>query len=139
MECDIFTQFIEIKNSQDEQKQDLHRNGRFALIGSILIVSIVNARINCDSTLKLYYLGSINPFSRQVMDKITGTQITNEILSKISSFWHVDIQPIDYLLYCHFCVYLTISRHWTYQGKVQSQFWTCDIKTMDTRNYLNDH
>ena len=84
--ADIFTQFIEIKNSQDEQKQDLHRNGRFALIGSILIVSIVNARINCDSTLKLYYSGTINPFSRQVMDKITGTQITNEILSKISSF-----------------------------------------------------
>lgn len=42
--ADIFTQFIEIKNSQDEQKQDLHRNGRFALIGSILIGPLIHFR-----------------------------------------------------------------------------------------------
>ena len=39
LSADILTQFVEIKNSQGEQKQDFHRHGRFALIGSILIVS----------------------------------------------------------------------------------------------------
>ena len=39
LSADISTQFVEIKNSQGEQKQDFQRHGRFALIGSILIVS----------------------------------------------------------------------------------------------------
>ena len=82
---------------------------RSLLIGQKLVENAKNSNATFWVIFKheFRFLGPINSFSWQIMDKIIGPQITNEILSQIPSNRHVDIQSIDNLQYCHFRVYLT--------------------------------